>query len=215
VAHLQVAPNSAAWSGWSSFGGYVKQIAVGRNLDRRLEVFAINSINGVSNIWQLTGGGWSGWNNGLGGFVKQIAIGNDADGRLDLFAVNAINGVSHVAQVVPNGNWAAGTTASAGSSGRSRSAATPTAGWTCSPSAPTTPSGTSTRRPRTAASGPLVRPGRLRLLDRRRQRLRRADRAVRRHRPRHPVPPLAGGPQRRLEQHPGPDPVTSGNGSRG
>jgi len=104
----QSAPNGG-FGGWSRLSGAVGlgQIAVGRNADGRLEVFAVDTADHlVWHIWQTSPngsfGGWSWLRDAKG--VGHIAVGSNADGRLEVFATDTAAGlVWHTAQGVPNG----------------------------------------------------------------------------------------------------------------
>ena len=45
------------WSGWSGLGGGIVELAVGSNLDGRLEVFAIGTDRALNHIWQIAPNG--------------------------------------------------------------------------------------------------------------------------------------------------------------
>ena len=55
-----------AWSGWAPLPGddvraSPAAVAVGKNADGRLEVFAVSIDNALLHNWQTTPGAWSGW----------------------------------------------------------------------------------------------------------------------------------------------------------
>jgi hypothetical protein len=91
----QSAPSGASWSAWDGLGNppgeSIIRIAVGRNVDGRLEVFGLSSNGAIWNCWQAApGGSWSAWNS-LGGPVgvslDTVAVGTNADGHLEIFAI--------------------------------------------------------------------------------------------------------------------------------
>jgi hypothetical protein len=97
-------------SGWSSLGGHsLQQIALGRNQDGRMEMFAVGGNFAVYYNTQVTpGGAWGGWRH-LGGYVKSITVAREQDGRLDVFALGTDRAVYYVSQVAANtdswGGW--------------------------------------------------------------------------------------------------------------
>jgi hypothetical protein len=100
---------SADWSPLgrpqSEFGGLTSRPAVGQNEDGRLELFARGAEGSLMQIWQTTGGGWSGWNN-LGGWLTgNPAVSNNLDGRLEVFVHGGNDALYHRWQTTPNGNW--------------------------------------------------------------------------------------------------------------
>ncbi len=95
------------------------ELAAGRNLDGRLEVFAIGDIGGhgtIWHIWQVTpGGGWSDWSL-LGTspahpsfphplVTTPITVWRNNDGRLEVFAVGSDGYLWHIWQLAPNSGW--------------------------------------------------------------------------------------------------------------
>jgi hypothetical protein len=96
------------------------RVGIGKNLDGRLEVFALGNFPGqLWHIWQRTpGGAWSQW--GLldlgapqGGFSHRsdqpdstLAVGQNQDGRLEVFTLGAGDGnVWQIWQTAPNNGW--------------------------------------------------------------------------------------------------------------
>ena len=62
-------------------------IAVARNADGRLEIFARGTDGAVWHQWQTApNNGWSGWASRGGVITSNIDVGRNADGRLELFA---------------------------------------------------------------------------------------------------------------------------------
>ncbi|TVL92991.1 matrixin family metalloprotease [Streptomyces sp. SAJ15] len=99
-----------AWFGWESRGGSVtSDIAVGRNTDGRMEIFAAGLDRAVWHNWQMApNDGWSGWASLQGGITTDITIGRNADGRMEIFAGGLDNAVWHRWQVAPSGGWSPG-----------------------------------------------------------------------------------------------------------
>jgi acylphosphatase len=98
-------PAQAQWSGWAGLGGGMSQIATTRNIDGRIEVFAIGTDKALYHIWQTTPGGsaWSGWA-GLGGGITQIASAINNDGRIEVFAIGTDKALNHIWQTAPGGS---------------------------------------------------------------------------------------------------------------
>jgi hypothetical protein len=91
---------------WASLGGGVSSIAVGRNLDGRLEVFARGTDSALWHTWQTTpNGGWSGWASLGGGILATPAIAANSDGRLEAFVQGTDGALWHNWQTTPNGAW--------------------------------------------------------------------------------------------------------------
>ncbi|MBI4584451.1 MAG: SUMF1/EgtB/PvdO family nonheme iron enzyme [Planctomycetes bacterium] len=78
--------------------------AVAANADGRLEVFAKNSLGGVSTTWELPGGGWSGWLDLGGGpeILDGLAAITTRSGRIEVFATTRFGRIAHWLQVAPN-----------------------------------------------------------------------------------------------------------------
>ena len=96
----QTSPNGP-FGGWSSLGGYVKQITVGANKNGSLEVFGIGA-NNAAWFCQQQAGSWSNWQS-LGGYAKQLEAGRESNGDLELFGIGAANGVWVNSQTSPAG----------------------------------------------------------------------------------------------------------------
>jgi acylphosphatase/peptidoglycan hydrolase-like protein with peptidoglycan-binding domain len=89
---------------WQSLGGVItSNIAVARNADGRLEIFARGTDNALWHKWQTApNGGWSGWAS-LGGVItSDPVLGMNADGRLEVFARGTDQAVWHMWQTAPN-----------------------------------------------------------------------------------------------------------------
>jgi hypothetical protein len=108
----QTSPN-AGWSAWDDLGAppgvsLTAGLAVGQNLDGRLEAFAVASDDALWHVWQLTpNGGWSNWDNlgsppGLS--LGELAVGHNQDGRLEVFVI-ADNTLWHLWQTAPGAGW--------------------------------------------------------------------------------------------------------------
>lgn len=88
------------------------RIAVAKNQDGRLEVFAWNK-NGdkLAHMWQITPGGqWSAWVDieppSPQWSGADLFAGSNSDGRLEVFVKNGFNSqLFHTWQVAPNGGW--------------------------------------------------------------------------------------------------------------
>lgn len=93
-------------------------VAVGRNQDGRLEIFARTTDHRIVNRWQTTSGSWyPSWgdlgnhNAGLSnaGQMGTPIVFPNADGRLQIAVKNGGGGVSSRWQTTPNGSWKAWT----------------------------------------------------------------------------------------------------------
>jgi surface antigen len=82
-------------------------IALARNADGRLEVFAVQASGAAMHAWQITAGGaWTGWAP-FGGTFASITAEANADGRLEAFAAAADGTVFHRSQVSAGSAWTA------------------------------------------------------------------------------------------------------------
>lgn len=92
--------------------GQVDLVAVGRNQDGRLEVFARGADKALWHTWQLDPPGedeapkarWSAWAS-LGGAVDMLAVAQNQDGRLEVFARGTDRALYSMAQTAPNSGW--------------------------------------------------------------------------------------------------------------
>ncbi len=101
---MQTAPNNG-WSGYSSLGGWIDLLEVGKNADGRLEVFVRGSDKAVYHKWQTApNGAWSGWAS-MGGWIDLLAVGQNADGRLEVFVRGSNGALYHKWQTAPNNGW--------------------------------------------------------------------------------------------------------------
>jgi|HubBroStandDraft_6_1064221.scaffolds.fasta_scaffold173424_2 hypothetical protein len=80
------------------------QLAVGRNTDGMLELFALSDDGRVYHVKQK-GQSWGQWTDIGAVNWKQIIIGTNADGRLEVFALVDGGQVVHIWQESPSGNW--------------------------------------------------------------------------------------------------------------
>jgi hypothetical protein len=99
-----------AWRGFESLGGNLapsERVAVGRNADGRLDVFARGSDNALWHISESSpGGGWSAWTS-LGGQLTgapDVAI--NTNGTLEVFVRGPGNALWHTWQYAAGGTWA-------------------------------------------------------------------------------------------------------------
>lgn len=91
----------------------LSSLAVGRNVDGRLELFGTSpNDNRIWHTWQTApGDGWSGsWEELYRQDDKLISlvVGRNQDGRLEVFGVAPDNTIWHTWQVTPNGPWLGG-----------------------------------------------------------------------------------------------------------
>lgn len=105
-------PNVASlndWSGWSSLGGNLKSdAAVTMNLDKRLEVFAIQQDDRIyKNYHRVFGGLWSGWEDMPANvrFKGTPSAATDAAGRIHVVARGFDDAVYINFQTTPNGAY--------------------------------------------------------------------------------------------------------------
>jgi hypothetical protein len=108
----QNVPNSLlAWSDWDPLGsppgGLDKSPVVARNLDGRLEVFAVTPPpHQLMHIWQTApNNGWSDWENLGGTLTSAPAVSRNSDGRLEVFARESDTRIWHIWQTAPNNGW--------------------------------------------------------------------------------------------------------------
>ncbi len=111
-AGLDVAP--VEWSDAARPWQGMNPVAVGRNQDKRLEVFAISPDGAtIDNRYQKANGEWSGWNEGSttgafgpNGAATVPSVGKNKDGRLEVFALDRNNySIAHRWQLAPSGGW--------------------------------------------------------------------------------------------------------------
>src|SRR3989442_14303046 len=102
------APNSKTWAGWASLGGTVtSNIAVARNADGRLEIFARGTDSALHHSAQTAPGAntWSAWDTLGGQLASEPGIGINADGRLEAFIWGSDGALYHRWQTTPGGAW--------------------------------------------------------------------------------------------------------------
>ncbi|MEA2639165.1 MAG: hypothetical protein QOF51_559 [Chloroflexota bacterium] len=108
LAHVWQTSPGGDWSDWANLGAPpgnpLSALALGQNLDGRLEVFGrvgLMSIGALWHLWQDPAAptAWSAWAD-LGGGVGAhvLAVGQNADGRLEVFAVGSLGGLWHLWQ---------------------------------------------------------------------------------------------------------------------
>ncbi len=109
----QTQPNQTSWSGWASLdnpagGIMLSRLAVGKNEDGRLEVFAISSDGALwrTRQTQPNQASWSGWTslgNPSGGItLYTLAVGQNEDERLEVLAIGSNGALWHTYQTQPN-----------------------------------------------------------------------------------------------------------------
>jgi hypothetical protein len=114
VMHDWQQVGKTTWFGAQPLGGVdnAASIALGRNGDKRIEVFYIGWDGGVYHIWQTTpNGGW-GEAAPFGGTQAvlqvtptqtQLAVGLNQDERLEIFYIDYVGALRHNWQTKPNG----------------------------------------------------------------------------------------------------------------
>ena len=84
------------------------KLAIGKNLDGRLEVFCRNGGQ-IWHAWQTApNNGWSGWtilNATFNHFIGDPVVTSNADGRLEVFCIDEYNKIRHCWQIAPNAGW--------------------------------------------------------------------------------------------------------------
>lgn len=98
------------WAGWSSLGGALANaatgsIAVGRNLNGTLVVFAVLATGQLAYRAETTPGTWGAWTTVAAAVQGTPAIGLNQDGHLEVFAVDSSGMLGHAWQLGPNGAW--------------------------------------------------------------------------------------------------------------
>src|SRR5262245_13794394 len=112
VWHIYQSTPGGDWSGWMSLTSAEApnlEMALGRNIDGRLEVFLLGT-NHVSHAWQtVPNDGWSDWNpmTETDPTGTHLAVARNADGRLEAFLISSVGNALHTAQTVANGGWSA------------------------------------------------------------------------------------------------------------
>jgi uncharacterized phage protein gp47/JayE/acylphosphatase len=104
--HIRQYSPDVPWGAWESLGGQIDLLAVGKNQDGRLEVFARGANDQA--LWHIRqtspGGSWSSWSF-LGSRIDLLAVGTNQDGRLEVFARGRDQGLWHIWQLAPNSGW--------------------------------------------------------------------------------------------------------------
>ncbi|CAM5372440.1 hypothetical protein SALBM135S_08593 [Streptomyces alboniger] len=102
--HRYQAKVSGEWADWYAFGGGGDHVAVSRNHDGRLEVFASNA-GGVHHRWHDTpGGAWHEWQPSGGPAGARLVAAPASDGRIEVFAMND-DIFRHTCQMDLSGTW--------------------------------------------------------------------------------------------------------------
>jgi hypothetical protein len=100
--------------GWATFaslgsigGGFNNQmVKVGRNLDGRLEIFAVANDCHMYHAWQVAANSyWSQWTSLGGCWSSGLTVGRNSDGRLEVFAVGQNGSLYHGWQTSAGGGW--------------------------------------------------------------------------------------------------------------
>ncbi|MGW1616629.1 tectonin domain-containing protein [Streptomyces sp. NPDC002285] len=104
----QTAPNSEMWSDWTLMAdtSYVTSVAVARNADGRLELFAVNANFQIFRRREATPGSeqWTSWEGPVGSNTRTLAAEANKDGRIELFVTDTSDQIWHTWQSVPNAN---------------------------------------------------------------------------------------------------------------
>jgi hypothetical protein len=108
----QNAPNGTWRSSWADLGpapngDAAGKLAVGRNLDGRLELFVRGSDNEIYHRWQQAAGGAlvPAWASLGGSFQHDPVVGQNQDGRLELLVLGHNGHLFDLAQSAPSGAW--------------------------------------------------------------------------------------------------------------
>jgi hypothetical protein len=108
VSTFQTSPNGA-FGPWSGLLGHdLHKLTVDRNLDNRLQLFAIGGDGVVYGRYQTTvGGGWNPdlWSSMGGTNVQRVVSLMGGDGALEIFALFGDGHVFHRFQIAPNAGW--------------------------------------------------------------------------------------------------------------
>lgn len=107
------APSTDSWGAWGSLGSYnsvslTGNPAIMQAIDRRMEVFAVNTNGELTHIYQtVIDGGWSSWmSHGKPAGVNLVGspfAANAADRKIEVFVRGSDANVWHIWQTVPNG----------------------------------------------------------------------------------------------------------------
>lgn len=124
---VQTGPSSPTFTTESLGGSDVRSVAVERNPDGRLSVFAVGGDGALYGRYQTTPGGpWNpeGWQSMGGGWITQVVTARNVDGRIEVFVLNQFGNVFHRFQITPGGGWNTDGWGSMGGSGVTQIAAT-------------------------------------------------------------------------------------------
>jgi hypothetical protein len=104
-------PSPSIWHPFMSLDDRLATLAVGRNLDGRLEVFGAAGDQTLWHNWQISpNNGWRGWQPFLipgpaGDKLVTLAVGQNRDGRLEVFGTAADDTIWHNWQTSANNGW--------------------------------------------------------------------------------------------------------------
>lgn len=112
----QTSPSGPWSTGWNNLGtaggtNLHSKLAVGRNADGRLALFAGASNNEIYQTWQNSPGseyswsGWTGFGKPAGVNLYYPVVGQNKDGRLEVFSDGSDGNLWHKWQVAPNSYW--------------------------------------------------------------------------------------------------------------
>lgn len=108
-------PNSSPtdWTGWTSnLSGITANgpVAVAKNLNNTLEIFAASSTGDVyHNVQTAPGGTWTGWSDFGGSGITHLRVANNADGSLSVFGIGSNGDVWYATENAPEVGWSAWT----------------------------------------------------------------------------------------------------------
>ncbi|WP_143650765.1 tectonin domain-containing protein [Streptomyces phaeoluteigriseus] len=95
----QVQAGGVVWTAWTVFAGQkLRTVAAEANADGRIVVVGVTEKGEIFHRRQLSGGGWSAWEQ-LSGFLASVAVARNRDGRLEIFGANHQGRVWHAVQV--------------------------------------------------------------------------------------------------------------------
>ena len=83
------------WSSWNSLGkppcGIDNLLAVGKNSDNKLEIYALGKDQNLWTIWQKSDGGWSSWSSHLEsppcGIDNLLGVGKNSENKIEIYAL--------------------------------------------------------------------------------------------------------------------------------
>lgn len=112
---VEIPATAPTWGPWTALSGPLNLscVRVARNLDGRLEAFAVSRTFQLMHIWQTTPNGtWSSWTpfSGVPNTQCPFEVIANQDGRLELFGwdpYNSVGGAFHLWQTSAGGGWSA------------------------------------------------------------------------------------------------------------